>query len=220
MRTFSVKVSGVDSLQKSFQRFPKEATVEARAVLDEDMARFKSIMQKRSSVGPLFKKSGRLKRSWAAEVAGSSLSNIRGSVHSFSSLAKLHEEGGDLTAKLSSAFTIPTIFNQRKINAAGSITPRISAKKLSPKTGGAGRFVKPRDVPRAVLAQLPYVSSSMLAEDQAGWLEGGELAPIPMFTLVRRVHYPARLKMFETSQVDVLPGLHKRLADRVIEPLR
>lgn len=165
---------------------------------------YKFKMRDRSSIGPLFKKSGRLRGSWAFEVTGGlgSLQGLRGAVFSFSGYSIIHEEGGEVRPTSSRSWIfIPTIWNL-KANGTAKRTP-------TQVVSGGGKYMRSRHVDRDKLQAVVFVSTQMLVDSQG----------FPMFALVKRARYEAQLGTVEQMPI-YTEKLVQRLADRALPPLK
>ncbi len=179
---------------------------------------YKFTMRDRSTIGPLFKKTGRLRGSWDFEVVGGtrSLQGLRGSVFSHSGYAQLHEEGGIVRApNFRSWLYLPTIWN-RKANGTSKVSPsqvvnnggRTVRAKYVTRIGKERTFTPNAAIFPGSLEAMSFVSNYVLI-DQVGF---------PMFSLVKAATYAPKLGTREQEPI-YTERLMKRLSDKVAEPL-
>jgi hypothetical protein len=206
--TFTVELKGVDQLRNSFESWPQQAFLDTREILKEEEDKTVEKMAFRSSKGPLIKKSGQLSRRWGDDVSGNSLSRLRGTVFSPVSYSAIHELGGVRRAKGSSWFFIPTRFNQKKVNSAGSITALKSVRKVIDE---GGRFAKAWQVAEYLKERLEYVTGTMVVDNR--------VPETPMFTMVKVSKYAPVLGL-QVVGAETSKRLVDRVGKQIIEPLR
>ena len=173
------------------------------AVYTTTLNEYKFRMRDRSSVGPLFKKTGRLRGSWDFEVRPGlqTLSGLRGSVFSHAGYSIIHEEGGVVRpANGRSWIFIPTFWN---------LSSNGTAKKTPTQVISAGgKYMRFDRVDQSYLSMMTFVSTSLLV-DESGF---------PMFCLVKSASYAARLGT-QAQMPEYANTLSERLADGALLPL-
>jgi hypothetical protein len=75
--------------------FPLRLFPVMRDNVQESFTGLKDVMQKRSSEGPLYRRTGQLRRSWGVKPEGFNIRTFTSSIGSFSSYSVKHETGGD-----------------------------------------------------------------------------------------------------------------------------
>jgi hypothetical protein len=195
----TIVASNMDNLRAQIRQWPSTAAVIAGEELLAELAPFKEEMKRRSTQGPLFKRSGRLGASWVAEVpVPRRLSDVKGSVYALAGYSYIHEFGGQISPPAGKSwFFIPTIYNLKNTGR-----PRLTVEQV---ISQGGKFGTPRDVDPLILKNLTYVTRAMVI-DKDGF---------PMFTQIKRATYKPQLEFF--ARGNTLAGqLPSRMADRLV----
>lgn len=201
-----IGVTGLDTTRRSFERWTVEATREAVFVLDYETQVVGATLATRSSEGPLYQKSGQLKRRWAEEVKGDTIDKLRGAVYTPVPYAAIHETGGVISAPGRGWLFIPTLFNVKDRNAAGSITALTSVKKA---LSDGGKFERAGLVDPFYKNQMEIVTPNMVVNNIG----------IPLFTMVKSARYEAVLGV-QAEGARASTRLLKRLADAAVTPFK
>lgn len=201
----SVQSASVSNLLAATRFYPTFLTEALRGELGTNLEEFATTMRKRSSSGPLFKRSGRLRGSWVTDITGSRLDGVRGVIGSRASYSKIHEFGETVKPKNPQGWIyIPTLYNLKN-NGRARKTPRQIREE-------GGRFLRVRaymlEEPNAdlILQRMDFVSTDLLID----------AANFPAFTLVKTASYAARLGFYdEGARVD--PKLTGALGNRITD---
>jgi hypothetical protein len=214
----------LDNLRAEIRRWPETAAQEAGTQLSYELQGLRDEMKYRTAFFPLHMRSGRLTRSWVAEVKGQTLSTLTGRVRSLSQYTYLHEEGGTIAPPPGKSWIfITTPFNRRAVAGRETSLPRLTVEQV---IAQGGRFIslsrreyrralgipKPSDDPVTdpkvdpqLLAQLKYKTRAMVI-DAAG---------VPMFTQVKHATYQPVLEFAVRGQ-QLADHLPQRMADRLV----
>jgi len=125
-------------LTAALSKFPRQMRDDIMARYKAEATMLKETMQKRSSEGPLFKRKGRLRRSWSDNLDGGlRIHGITAIVGSAASYSVIHEEGGRVYPQQQSKFIwIPQPGNL-KSNRTAKVSPTEARRKIE---GGQWRF--------------------------------------------------------------------------------
>lgn len=203
----TVEAASVKNLLAATKFYPTFLVEALRGELGQNLEEFAATMRKRSSSGPLFKRSGRLKGSWVTSVntGGGRLAGVSGVIGSRAFYSKIHEFGETVKPKDPRGWIyIPTIYNLKN-NGRARKTPRQIREE-------GGRFLRIRayklEEPNAelILQRMDFVSADLLLD----------AANFPAFTLVKTATYAARLGFYEEgAKID--PKLTGALGDRITD---
>lgn len=187
----TVQAASVSNLLAATKFYPSFLLKELKGELGQGLDRYKTTMQKRSTSGPLQKRSGRLGNSWVVTVGGSRLSGVSGIIGSLATYSRIHELGETVRPKNPQGWIfIPTKFNMRA-NGRALKTPRQVISQ-------GGRFMTVRvyrlteENAEFFLNQMDFISNDLL-------ISGGGFSE-PAFTLVKSAQYAAVLKFFKTGE--------------------
>ena len=191
------------------RQFPFEYFDGVKADFDKQGTAYQKEMVARSSTGPVYERTGRLKRSWRYEFEGGSLKTLQASVVSYSDSKVLTLEfGGTKKAPYPGWFFIPTDSNR---TLAGR-----TIKSVTQVRNEGGRFInrskERRDGP-------PSPPAVIYGETWRAWNLLVSADRVPMFAQTKTITHKAMLGFRETG--DKYAGrIVQRLADRVVDVWR
>lgn len=137
-------------------------------------------------------RTGSLKRSLKTKVSGTGFDSLRGSVHTDSIYATMHEKGGTIRAK------------DKYMRVPGG--PYLNIPTSSNKTAAGVMRYSARDVFNAGGYMFKSRRNNWIVANQAG---------VPMFVLKNSVTMPARLGMIRSAE-DEMPTLLSNLSNLMI----
>jgi hypothetical protein len=178
-----VTVVGVDRVQDFLRGVPIHLTEQARDAIRESVFRVHQGITNRIRNGPLYSRTGRLRRSFKTEVSKAPfLGDIYGRVSTDVKYAPVHEEGATIRAK--NAYT--TLPGGPYLNIPSSLnkTPAGVTRNSAREVFSRGGHIRP-------LRSAPRADYAVFLGDQ------------PMFWLVKQVTIPARLQARKTAEDEV-----------------
>lgn len=183
MADAAIEFRGMEDVQAALKRVPNRLFQSAKdAVADAVFATHKTVAG-RIQNGPLHSRSGMLGKSNTAEVTGTDLDSLQGSVYNSMEYAPIHEYGGTVTAK------------NKYMGVPGG--PYLNIPTQSNKTPAGVMRYSARDI---------FNMGGYIAKRRSGGY-GVFLNGTMMFVLTRQVTIPARLGMRDAAEEQVGPLL-------------
>lgn len=187
------EAASVQQTKRHFGLFPRYCVEIAKETFERHFKDYRQEMRQRSTVGPLFKNTGRLGGSFDREVSGGGLSQLKASVFSHSRYSIVHESGGTMYPPVGATWIyIPTVYNALYTLRAHVRRARKTVRQVRSEGGrylSVKQFLQEFPDGKKTLSIMDFVSKSLLV-DATGK---------PMYTLWKRAHYEARLGFLETG---------------------
>src|SRR5215831_5885465 len=211
-KRLTVEAPRLADVERALRQFPAELRSIGEAEIGKALDQIKAEMVKRSSEGPLFRRSGRLARSWSTkpkDKAGNVIVNR--AVGSYSnSVAWKHELGFSDVAPLGAWIWMPTDVNLRGSTAL--VSPTAAREKIRAKEWRySSRARGSEDWKRKFLVtingeRIRRTLPAMVFDEHE----------VPQFLLTKTITIPPRLQFFDTA-AEMGKPLPERLAGLAVE---
>lgn len=179
----------LDKMADKITSFPAYLFPYVKENVEETFGILKDLMAKRSSEGPLYRRTGRLKRSWGSVPEGYNLRSYAVKTGSFASYSVKHERGGYYEPQRPATFFwIPVGPNIKLKNRAAKFSPRQARDFIDQ---GKWRYAGQKKDPGTPQGE-PRKKALILNEND-----------VPVYVLVSRIYLPPRLGFQDLAAIFV-----------------